>query len=123
MSCYTGVRVLVLGAGGFIGRWVARALSERGADVHAVVRNAAVRVPGHVSVLDLSDPALPGRTVREIRPAITFNLAGYGVDRGERAEQSFYALNVQLVRNLCASVATQRSAGWSGMQLIHVGSI
>ena len=42
---YRKVPVLVLGAGGFIGRWVARALSSMGADLRSVVRDA-IRAEG-----------------------------------------------------------------------------
>jgi nucleoside-diphosphate-sugar epimerase len=36
---YAGVRVLVFGATGFIGRWVARLLTEAGADLWLGVRD------------------------------------------------------------------------------------
>ena len=37
---YEGVRALVLGASGFIGGWMVRALDQSGASVFAVGRNA-----------------------------------------------------------------------------------
>ncbi|MGH7695872.1 MAG: NAD-dependent epimerase/dehydratase family protein, partial [Gemmatimonadaceae bacterium] len=39
-AAYAGRRAVVLGASGFIGRWVARALTDRGAHVVAVGRDA-----------------------------------------------------------------------------------
>jgi uncharacterized protein YbjT (DUF2867 family) len=39
---YRGVRALVLGASGFIGRWVARTLCAQGASVCLVVRDKVV---------------------------------------------------------------------------------
>ena len=59
---YRGITAMVLGASGFIGRWVARALSECGANVCLVVRDevAARRIfktydiDGEVFRLDLT---------------------------------------------------------------------
>src|SRR5690349_2720025 len=39
MREYAGVRVMVVGASGFIGRWVARKLNEAGAQLHLLVRD------------------------------------------------------------------------------------
>ena len=62
---YRGADAVVLGASGFIGRWVARALASRGAIVHPVVRHRAAAekildaygVTGRPVTADLSDPA------------------------------------------------------------------
>ena len=131
MNYYAGVRVLVLGAAGFIGRSVARALTERGAELHLAVRNrpAAERifthfaVRGRVEELDLLDKQLMSEAIEAIQPEITFNLAGYGIDRGERDEQSFHAMNSLLVKNLCEFLGRQRKTGWAGADLIHAGTI
>ncbi len=63
---YQNVRVAVLGAAGFIGRWVARALTAQGARLFLFVRDAvraaetfaAYGVRGDIIELDL---AVPGR--------------------------------------------------------------
>ncbi|MCW5979514.1 MAG: NAD(P)-dependent oxidoreductase [Bryobacteraceae bacterium] len=121
----------MLGAAGFIGRWVARALEEQGAETRLVVieRRSAERVfreygiQGAVVESDIGDPASLRRVVEEAGPAITFNLAGYGVNRAERDERTFYAINVALVEHLCEALAGRRNSDWPGMELVHTGSI
>ena len=73
---FQGVRTLVLGASGFIGRWVARALAEAGADVTMIARNgdAAAQLDqwgahGTLRVADLQDAAEAGRNGRRESPA------------------------------------------------------
>ena len=62
-NLYNGIRVVVLGASGFIGRWVARALCAQGARVLLIVRNKNVArqiftqsmVEGSIIEADLRD--------------------------------------------------------------------
>jgi nucleoside-diphosphate-sugar epimerase len=125
-----GRRALVLGGAGFIGQWVTRALSHAGAGVHVVVRDRARAeqilerhaVTAEIIEEDLGRPqALPG-LVRSVRPAVTFNLAVYGVDRGERDKSTAHAMNAELVSALCRAVDEYSDPDWSGYRLIHAGS-
>ena len=121
---------MVLGASGFIGRWVARALCTRGARVHLVVRNKNIGknilarsvVEGKMVEADLRDAVSTRTLFGNIRPAITFNLAGYGVDRSERDETTAFEINAQLVKNACEAIARVRDIGWPGRDIVHVGS-
>jgi nucleoside-diphosphate-sugar epimerase len=128
---YNGVCVAVLGASGFIGRWVARVLCARGANVHLIVRNQAAAqkvfsrygVQGDIVELDLGPPGVIQRLFRQIKPSITFNLAGYGVDRSERDEKTAYQINVHLVQAICEAIAETRDREWWGQDIVHVGSV
>src|SRR5689334_8202489 len=104
---YRGIRVAVLGASGFIGRWVVRKLSEAGAETYLVVRNGA-GIPGNVIETDLLDSAALPVLFRRLRPSITFNLAGYGVDRSEYDEGLAYRINAELPRVICESASAVR---------------
>ena len=127
---YDGVRVVVLGASGFIGRWVARYLSASEADLHLVVRQRApaervfsrYNVQGEVSELDLRNFDAVRELLQAIKPSITFNLAVYGVDRSERDELMSYQINAQLIRVLCETIAEIRDLTWVGRDIVHVGS-
>ena len=127
---YRGVRVVILGAGGFIGRWVARLLSEQGAELLLVGRDAGrvetVRrrwaVAGSVLTADLAAPASVGNLIRTTGPAIIFNLAGYGVDPSERDPASAERLNAELPPALADAMAEGGDRGWIGQQVVHVGS-
>jgi nucleoside-diphosphate-sugar epimerase len=119
-----------LGASGFIGRWVARTLAERGAHViHAVRdRRAFERIflawdlAGDVVQVELTEAGNARRLLHSLRPAITFNLAGYGVDRTERDEATAYQLNARLVEELARATAEVRDRQWPGLDLVHAGS-
>jgi len=129
-SVYAGVRAVVLGAGGFIGRWVARAVARTGAETSLVVRDAdrarpvfdAMGIGGRLVEADLGEPGRAESVLEEIRPAITFNLAGYGVDPAEDAPEVAERVNADLARSVaqaCAAIADRR---WPGQHLVHTGS-
>ncbi len=127
---YRDVRAVVLGASGFIGRWVARHLCLQEAEVYLVGRgDKAVRdimskyqINGQIMVTDLSDPVQIRQLVEKIRPSIIFNLAGYGVDRSERDQQTAYQINAALVETICQITVDTRDPHWPGQDIVHVGS-
>jgi nucleoside-diphosphate-sugar epimerase len=129
-EAYNGTRTLVLGASGFIGRWVARSLCAAGAEVSLVVRSArdaartfaACRVRGKVIAADLCQPEAIGRLFAAVKPAITFNLAAYGVDPSERDEGLAYQVNAQLVQAVAKAAAESRAPHWPGQDVVHTGS-
>lgn len=73
------MKALVTGASGFVGRHLVRALSEAGAQVHAVVRTTSSRHrpsgPG-ITVHELGQPAVEiGEVIEAVRPDTVFHLA------------------------------------------------
>ena len=121
---YQGVKVLVLGASGFIGARVALALERAGAEVIRAVRavgDPALAGPGYV-VTDLEGDETAEPLLGQVKPAITFNLAGYGVDRSEQDEALSTRINDELVEELCYAVSDHEHAEWPGQNLIHAGS-
>ncbi len=129
--CYDGVRTLVLGAAGFIGRWVAAAASTGGAELTLTVRDRQDAEPilhrhgvqAGIIEIDLGDAEAVRKLIRRTKPAVTFNLAGYGVDRTERDEATAYRINAQLVRALAETLAQTRAPHEPPPRLIHVGSV
>ena len=120
--------VLVLGATGFIGRWVARAATAAGARTTLAVRDAAAaasifpryEVRGETVVCDLADPDEARRLVQAVPATLIVNLVGYGVDSRERDESLSQRINADLPEALmhaCAASSTRGAA-----TLIHVGS-
>ncbi|MBC7898272.1 MAG: NAD-dependent epimerase/dehydratase, partial [Cytophagaceae bacterium] len=69
---------------------------------------------------DLEAPGAATAIVDAERPSHVFNLAGYGVDRGEADEVRAEQLNHLLPRELAAACAPRGNA--SGPVLVHVGS-
>ena len=127
---YRGVPVLVLGAGGFIGRWVARALTSAGADLCVAVRDAGradgilsrYGVRGKVMAADLTNPESIRSLLLDARPTVLFNLAAYGVDPSERDEKAAYQMNADLIRTICQTLVSAHDTTWPGQQFVHVGS-
>jgi UDP-glucose 4-epimerase len=132
---YVGVKVLVLGASGFIGRWVARSLCAYGAHVYLAVRDTASAatifaqygVQGELYRVDLANTHEVRKLFQTVRPSITFNLAGYGIDRNERNQETAYQVNAYLVETICEAIAEEkntkeRNTSWSGQDVVHVGT-
>jgi len=128
---YAGVKALVLGASGFIGRWIAKALDEQGADVWIVGRkqetlDAVGRECGFNNVwtltADLSRRGEFGRVFHKIQPEIVFNSAGYGISKTENKAADFWKINTELPREIALTVGDCGRTPWSGMRLVHVGS-
>jgi nucleoside-diphosphate-sugar epimerase len=127
---YRGIHAAVLGASGFIGRWVARSLCARGARIYLIVRDrvsaerifAEYSVAGEIIELDLQQEEAVRGLYQKIKPSITFNLAGYGVDQAERDEGTAYHINARLPQTLCEVLAEKRDRNWSGQDIVHVGS-
>lgn len=127
---YRGTHALVIGATGFIGRWVSRLLTAAGAHVHAMVRDRASfqGIAGPWSIVadpievDLLDTTQVERVIRTVSPDIVFNLAGYGVDRSERDAELMQRLNADLVRHIGTAVAALAPRHGAGARLVHVGS-
>lgn len=129
-TAYKGTRVLVLGANGFIGRWVARKLTEAGAELALVVRDRDVAEPvferygvrGIVHAADLMQPGSAAELVKSLEPQLIFNLVGYGVDRRQREEKPAWRLNYDVVRELAIALAAAPTVPWPGMRFVHVGT-
>jgi len=129
-EAYAGARVLVFGATGFIGRHLVRALVAAGADLTVSARvgarldrlTAGAGPAVRMNALDVCDDAAVTAMVGAVRPHITFNLAGYGVDRGERDEAIAERVNGRFPGILCKVIAEHLATDWAGQSLVHAGS-
>lgn len=121
---YRGRRVVVLGAGGYIGRRLASQLDRAGAEVIRVVRPGGSPAPGARGVpLDLASPGKARDLLHSVGPAITFNMAGYGVSPLQRDATQAQRINAELPVELgsaCRDLAP--GDGWSGLRLVQAGS-
>jgi nucleoside-diphosphate-sugar epimerase len=123
-------RVIIFGSTGFIGRWVARALSQQGAEIYLFHRDAAgvqallssYGIEGTACPFDLADLDLVHKEIKVLQPDIVFNLAGYGVDRSEQDERQAYRINTELVESICSALDASPVNNWGGQRLVHVGS-
>ena len=130
LSPYKGVRVLVAGASGFLGRWVARLLSRSGADLILAVRDPDFMrsvadeygVCGTIESADFRNAGEIDSLLRDVRPSITFNAVGYGIDRREQDEEQLLAINTLAVTRIGQGVAEHARRDWPAMQLVHLGS-
>ena len=116
----------MLGASGFIGRWVARECVRQGARVLAPVREPE-RVPApfreglELVRADLSLPGSAERLVAAHAPSLVLNAAGYGVAKDERDPGRMQRLNVELVQEL-AEALIRLGPDDARVRLVHLGS-
>lgn len=94
------------------------ARSEAGLTRIATRRSLAGQLIG----ADLGVPGTAERIISDVRPAVTFNAAGYGIDRGERDAALHQMINVDLPRDAASAVARLSDNGWHGQRLVHLGS-
>lgn len=74
---FTGRKVLVTGASGFIGSHLCRGLVQRCADVHAVSRAPHANDDVHWWQVNLADIKAVRKLLNDIRPEIIFHLSGH----------------------------------------------
>lgn len=125
---WRGARVVVLGATGFIGRRLVRALDRAGALVQLVARDGAAAerqivasgIRAGVAEIDLAAAGMLEDHLRAWRPATVFNLAAYGVHPAERDPGIAALINAALPARLGALGPLDPS--WPGQHLVHAGS-
>ena len=130
LAPYRKARVLVLGATGFIGRHVTGVLAQCGAEVHVGVRDSGRAAEllrcdqpiARIHSADLRRERILDPILESVQPAITFNLAGYGIDRSERDQEVAFRINDAMVGELAESLLRHRDPSWTGQVLVHVGS-
>lgn len=129
-SAYRRLPVLVLGAAGFIGRWVARELCARGAFVFTIVRDkeraehvfSTYQTCAKIYEMDLTGNDQIFSLYKQIQPSVTFNLAGYGVDKTEHDPDVAYKINSELVSKISRAHYEIRYHNWEGQDVVHAGS-
>jgi nucleoside-diphosphate-sugar epimerase len=77
---------------------------------------------GQIFEVDLARPRGVEKVLEAFRPAIVFNLAGYGVDQTERDETLSKRLNGDLPLEICQAAAIWKDESWQGQHIVHVGS-
>jgi nucleoside-diphosphate-sugar epimerase len=96
----TASRILITGAGGFIGTHLVREAKRRGAHVTALVHNPTDRLgDADIAQADLTTADLP-KLLDRIQPTIIVNAASYGVGHNEKDEARMRDVNVAAVEKL-----------------------
>lgn len=123
------VRALITGGGGFVGRWLTRALLERGDEVDVTGLHADTppvsgdgRVP-RWTTCDTRDSADVERMVEWSRPDVVFHLAGVSFQPdAERSPAAAYDVNTLGAVRLLTAIQRQRAAGVIDPTILIVGT-
>jgi GDP-4-dehydro-6-deoxy-D-mannose reductase len=113
------VRALVIGADGFVGRWLVRHLTEHGDEVTRLVgpRWRPDEADAEAHQVDVTDSDRVTRLISANPPTVVYYLAG--VSQAERRESVRLATEVSVVGILNVLTAC---AEFAPMRLVHVGS-
>jgi len=122
--------ILILGATGFVGRWVAHKALQDGTRVTLCARDLPraqqlMKRWGHdaaLQCLDVSDFSAVKSTVLESNPDLVINLAGYGIDRSECDETLAHRINAELPGILAEILPTNTRKSEQRLRLLHIGS-
>lgn len=101
------VRTFVTGAAGFTGRYICRALAERGHEVHGLVHGAPADPLAGVAAVhdaDLADLAAMRRIIEDVRPDHVLHLAAIAFVAHGNVEQ-MYRSNVVGTRQLLEALS------------------
>lgn len=109
------MRALITGAGGFVGPYLARHLTELGAEVWGGGLSSAAAEDYRAVTLDVTDAAQVARVLDEVQPTEVYHLAG--VTRPASGDTAaFYAVNLHGTLNVLG--AAQKT----GAAVLVVGS-
>jgi len=114
---FSGQRVLLTGASGFLGKHLARQAVAAGVELHELGRNAGVS-DGHFHHADLTDAAAVTRIVTAVRPDAIIHCAAPGVSYGAMDFAAMLAVAVGGTQALYAACAGLPQAP----PVVHVGS-
>jgi CDP-glucose 4,6-dehydratase len=116
---WRGKRVLVTGAGGFVGSWLANRLAELDAEVTVILRDqvgngnfALLGLPARINLVigSITDPAVVERTINEHGISVCFHLAAQAiVGVAGRSPVSTFDSNIRgswLVLDACRQSST-----------------
>lgn len=128
-AAFTDKRVAVLGASGFIGRWVCRKAQESGAEVVCFVRDpdrsrtvlARYGVEATVRHADARKPESVRRGLGAVEPHVVVNLMAYGVNPAHADQGLAQAVNAEFPGRL-AEMLVDSGPSWDGNRLVHVGT-
>ncbi|MFT7617347.1 MAG: UDP-glucose 4-epimerase [Planctomycetota bacterium] len=120
--------IVVLGASGFIGRWIAKTLSQYDIKLTLLVRDPQSfdeiarrwHLKGEIVAFDALEPGKLAKLLGQYSPDIVINCIGYGIDRSEKDENLAAQLNGIFPKRL-AEILGERSST-TPTRLIHLGS-
>jgi UDP-glucose 4-epimerase len=113
-----GLRILVTGASGFIGRHLARRLALAAPRLFLAMRKPASLASGEVLEMDLTEPGTIERCLSAARPDIVFHLGAFtDVSRNPGLEAKHVAVNYQGTLSLARALA-----GRPLKRMIHFGT-
>ena len=95
---------------------------SRGSMIGGLNFLSALEILGDVCEANLAEAGVATALIESVRPALVFNLAGYGADRNKRDHELAQRINTELPEEIASALARACDLNWGHQVYVHTGT-